>query len=152
MASGGREVEGSEKLILYSYWRSSCSARVRIALNFKGLDYEYKAVNLLKGEQSNPDFLKLNPLGYVPALVVGEVVVADSLAILMYLEEKYPQHPLLPQDLQKRTLNFQVANIVGSSIQPLQNIPVLKFINEKLGSSEVQPWAQSHIRRGFGDD
>ncbi|KAJ6711183.1 MALEYLACETOACETATE ISOMERASE [Salix purpurea] len=127
---------GESKLKLYSYWRSSCSQRVRIALNLKGLDYEYIPVNLLKGEQKNPDFLKLNPLGYVPALVDGEIVIADSFAILMYLEEKYPQHPLLPSDLQKKALNHQASNVVCSNIQPLQNIAVLSHINKGFAALE----------------
>lgn len=145
-----RERESNKnKLKLYSYWRSSCSQRVRIALNLKGLEYEYIPVNLLKGEHFSPDFLKLNPLGYVPALVDGEIVISDSFAILMYLEEKYPQHPLLPSDLQKKALNYQAANVVCSSIQPLQNLAVLKYIKEKVGPDEVIPWVQSHINKGF---
>lgn len=147
MASGTGE--DSKKLKLYSYWRSSCSCRVRIALKLKGLDYEYIAINLLKGAQKSPEFLKLNPIGYVPVLVDGDFVVADSFAILLYLEEKYPQHPLLPKDLQKRALNYQAANLVSASIQPLQNLPVLGYINEKLGPDEKIPWAQTHIRKGF---
>ncbi|CAL1361517.1 unnamed protein product [Linum trigynum] len=139
------EAEGSQ-LKLYSYWRSSCSCRVRIALNLKGIKYEYVAVNLAKGEQSNSEFLKLNPLGFVPVLVDGEVVVSDSFAILMYLEDKYPQHPLLPSDLAKRALNYQVANIVSSSIQPFQNLVVLKFVEGKI---DPQTWARHHIERGF---
>ncbi|CAK9188650.1 unnamed protein product [Ilex paraguariensis] len=148
MASGGG-VEESKKPKLYSYWRSSCSCRVRIALNLKGLDYEYKAVNLVKGEQFSPEYLKLNPIGYVPALVDGDIVVADSFAILLYLEEKYPQHPLLPQDLQKRAINYQAANIVSSSIQPLQNLAVLKYIGEKVGPDERLPWVKCCIGNGF---
>ncbi|XP_022895615.1 glutathione S-transferase 2-like [Olea europaea var. sylvestris] len=147
MASGTGEV--SKKLKLYSYWRSSCSCRVRIALKLKGLDYEYIAINLLKGDQKSPEFLKLNPLGYVPVLVDGEFVVADSFAILLYLEEKYPQHPLLPKDLQKRALNYQAANLISANIQPLQNLPVLGYIQEKLGPDEKIPWGQTHIRKGF---
>ncbi|KAL2491061.1 Glutathione S-transferase Z1 [Abeliophyllum distichum] len=141
--------EDSKKLKLYSYWRSSCSCRVRIALKLKGLDYEYIAINLLKGEQKSPEFLKLNPIGYVPVLVDGDIVVADSFAILLYLEEKYPEHSLLPKDLQKRALNYQAANLVSSSIQPLQNLPVLGYIQEKLGADEKVVWAQTHIRKGF---
>ncbi|THG03999.1 hypothetical protein TEA_007132 [Camellia sinensis var. sinensis] len=106
-SGGGVVVEPKTKLQLYSYFRSSCSQRVRIALNLKGLDYEYKAVNLLKGEQLSPEFLKLNPVGYVPVLVDEDIVLSDSFAILMYLEEKYPQHPLLPHDLQRRGINYQ---------------------------------------------
>ncbi|XP_010252224.1 PREDICTED: glutathione S-transferase 2-like isoform X2 [Nelumbo nucifera] len=137
------------KLKLYSYWRSSCSWRARIALNLKGLSYEYKAVNLLKGEQFSPEFSKLNPINYVPVLVDEDIVIADSFAILMYLDEKYPQHPLLPCDLQKKAINFQAANIVSSSIQPLQNLLVLNYIEEKLGSDEKIAWAQNQIGRGF---
>ncbi|XP_004230389.1 glutathione S-transferase zeta class isoform X2 [Solanum lycopersicum] len=128
MAGSGEE---SKKLQLYSYWRSSCAFRVRIALNLKGLDYEYKAVNLLKGEQRDPEYLKLNPLGYVPTLVDGDAVIADSFAILMYLEEKYPQRALLPQDCQKRAINYQ------------------KYIQEKIGPDETTPWVQGHITKGF---
>ncbi|KAL8541891.1 hypothetical protein ACS0TY_002947 [Phlomoides rotata] len=147
MASGG--VEESKKLKLYSYWRSSCSCRVRIALNLKKLDYEYIAVNLLKGEQKSPDYLKLNPLGFVPVLVDGDIVVSDSFAILLYLEEKYPQHPLLPQDLQKKALNYQAANVVYASIQPYQNLPIIGYIKEKLGDDEMLSWVEHRIKIGF---
>ncbi|CAN4110822.1 unnamed protein product [Withania somnifera] len=70
-------------------------------------------------------YLKLNPLGYVPMLVDGDAVIADYFAIIMYLEEKYPQRALLPQDHQKRAINYQAANIVSANIQPLQNLAVL---------------------------
>ncbi|CAD6257585.1 unnamed protein product [Miscanthus lutarioriparius] len=139
----------SPKLKLYSFWRSPCSQRVRIALNLKGLEYEYKPVNLLANEQSDPEFERLNPIKYVPALVDGDTIVADSFAILLYLEDKYPQYPLLPQDPKKRALNIQIASIVGSSIQPLQNYPVWNFIEEKLDSNEAIKWTQHHINRGF---
>ncbi|XP_009612147.1 glutathione S-transferase zeta class [Nicotiana tabacum] len=149
MAESGSSGEESKKLQLYSYWRSSCAFRVRIALNLKGVEYEYKAVNLLKGEQTNSEYLKLNPLGYVPTLVDGDAVIADSFAIIMYLEEKYPQRALLPQDLQRRAINYQAANIVAANIQPLQNLAVLKYIQEKVGPNEATPWVQNHIRKGF---
>ncbi|XP_048443327.1 glutathione S-transferase zeta class-like isoform X3 [Pyrus x bretschneideri] len=121
---------GDQQLKLYSYWRSSCAYRVRIALNLK-------------------EFRKLNPLGYVPVLVDGDTLVADSFAILMYLEEKYPQHPLLPLDLQKKAINYQAANIVSSSIQPLQNLAVLKYIEEKVSPDEKLEWVKVHIGKGF---
>ncbi|KAL3824987.1 hypothetical protein ACJIZ3_021016 [Penstemon smallii] len=147
MASGVDDE--SKKLKLYSYWRSSCSCRVRIALNLKGLDYEYIPVNLLIGEQKSPEFLKLNPLGFVPLLVDGDIVIADSYAILMYLEEKYPQHPLLPQDLQRKAVNHQAANLVSSGIQCYQNLPIIGYIKEKLGPEEMLTWLQHHIQKGF---
>ncbi|XP_070682291.1 glutathione S-transferase zeta class-like isoform X5 [Malus domestica] len=103
---------GQQQLKLYSYWMSSCSFRVRIALNLK-------------------EFRKLNPMGYVPVLVDGDTVVADSFAIILYLEEKYPQHPLLPPDLQKKAINYQ------------------KYIEEKVRPVEKLEWVQFHIGKGF---
>ncbi|GAU14759.1 hypothetical protein TSUD_204080 [Trifolium subterraneum] len=96
VGAGGEAEEhnNNNKLLLYSFWRSSCSFRVRIALNIKGLKYDYKPVNLLKEEQSHPEFLQLNPVGFVPVLVDGPV-------------DKHPQHPLLPTDIHKRAINFQ---------------------------------------------
>ncbi|KAH7862455.1 hypothetical protein Vadar_005033 [Vaccinium darrowii] len=100
-------ISSASKLVLYSNWQSSCSWRVRFALNLKGLPYEYKAVDLAKGEHLTPEFEKLNPRHFVPVLVDGDFVVSDSYAILMYLEEKYPQNALLPVDLRLRALNLQ---------------------------------------------
>ncbi|CAN1308218.1 Glutathione S-transferase zeta class [Linum perenne] len=119
------------KLILYSFWQSSCSWRVRFALKLKGIPYEYRAVDLAKGEQFSPEFERLNPLGYVPVLVDGGVVVSDSFAILMYLEGKYPENPLLPEDPQLRALNLQ------------------KYIEEKFGPEERSSWVQTHIQKGL---
>ncbi|PRQ19534.1 putative glutathione transferase [Rosa chinensis] len=138
-----------QQLKLYSCYMSSCAYRVRIALNLKGLKYEYKAVNLLKGEQFSPEFRKLNPIGHVPVLVDGDLVVSDSFAILLYLEEKYPQHPLLPKDLQRKAINFQAANIVCSSIQPLQNLAVLNYIEERVSPDAKIELAKVHIEKGF---
>ncbi|KAG9457014.1 hypothetical protein H6P81_001522 [Aristolochia fimbriata] len=142
-------MSSSSSLQLYSYFRSSCSWRVRIALNLKGLKYEYKPVNLLKGEQFSPEFLQLNPLGFVPVLVDDDQVIGDSFAILLYLEEKYPEHPLLPGDLKRKAINIQVANIVCSSIQPYHNLASVKFIEEKLSSDEKVAFVQYHIVKGF---
>ncbi|KAL4655186.1 hypothetical protein ACB092_01G432500 [Castanea dentata] len=151
MASvSGEKKESELKLKLYSYWTSSCSFRVRIALNLKGLNYEYKAVDLLKGEQLSPEFAKLNPVGYVPVLVDGDLVLSDSFAILLYLEEKYPHHhPLLPQDLHKKAVNFQAANIVSSSIQPLQNRATLKYMEAKFSPDEQLAFSKHHTEKGF---
>ncbi|KAL5665660.1 hypothetical protein ACJX0J_025768, partial [Zea mays] len=113
------------------------------------VDYEYKAVNLLKGEQSDPEFVKLNPMKFVPALVDGSSVIGDSYAITLYLEDKYPEPPLLPQDLQKKALNHQIASIVASGIQPLHNLTVLRFIDQKVGAGESVLWTQQQIERGF---
>ncbi|XVF22708.1 hypothetical protein REPUB_Repub12eG0194300 [Reevesia pubescens] len=144
--------EVSPKLVLYSYWQSSCSWRVRFALNLKGISYEYKAVDLTKGEQFTPEFEKLNPLHFVPVLVDGDIVVSDSYAILMYLEEKYPQRTLLPADPQQKALNLQVASIINSSIQPLHMMSILKSLEEKVGPQGPQErllFSQTNIEKGF---
>lgn len=134
----------SAKPVLYSAWISSCSYRVRIALNLKGVDYEYRAV-----ARTDPDYEKINPIKYVPALIDGDFIVSDSLAIILYLEDKYPQHPLLPQDLKKKALNLQIANIVCSSIQPLQCYAVIGLADGKLGSSESLQIVQHYTDKGF---
>ncbi|XP_022757099.1 glutathione S-transferase zeta class-like [Durio zibethinus] len=146
-AKDGGEV--SSKLVLYSYWQSSCSWRVRFALNLKRISYEYKAVNLPKGEQFTPEFEKLNPLHFVPVLVDGDIVVSDSYAILIYLEEKYPQRALLPADCQQKALNLQVASIISSSIQPLHMLSILKYLEEKVGPQERLLFVQTSIEKGF---
>ncbi|KAH7670815.1 Glutathione transferase protein [Dioscorea alata] len=137
------------KLKLYNYWRSSCSQRVRIVLNLKSLDYEYKAVNLMKGEHFHPEYEKLNPIHFVPTLVDGDIVVGDSLAIILYLEDKYPQHPLLPKDLKKKALNLQVASIVSSSIQPFHGVPRLSFVEAKFNDDERLKSTQHYLGKGF---
>ncbi|KQJ91858.1 glutathione S-transferase [Brachypodium distachyon] len=133
------------KPILYGSWISSCSHRVRIALNLKGLDYEYKAVNPL----TDPDYEKINPIKYIPALVDGDIVVSDSLAIILYLEDKYPQHPLLPKDLKTKALDLQIANIVSSSIQPLQGYGVIGLYDGRLSPDESLQVVQHYINKGF---
>ncbi|KAH9620872.1 hypothetical protein KSS87_022605 [Heliosperma pusillum] len=123
----------TSSLILYSHWYSSCSWRVRFALNLKGLAYQYKSVDLVNGQQFTPEFEKINPLHYVPVLVDDGVVVADSLAILMYLEDKYPQRQLLPADPRLKAISLQVASVVGSSMQPLHMGGVQVFGDGGLG-------------------
>ncbi|PWA88705.1 glutathione S-transferase [Artemisia annua] len=139
------EQESETTMKLFSHPISSCSRRVRLALHLKGLKYEL--INVTSG--GDPELLKVNPMGYVPALVDGTTVVSDSYAILLYLEEKFPQHALLPQDLIKKSINYQVASIVSSSIQPLQNMTLVNYIGELVGPDEKLPWAQYHIRKGF---
>uniref|UniRef100_A0A0E0BQE6 glutathione transferase n=1 Tax=Oryza glumipatula TaxID=40148 RepID=A0A0E0BQE6_9ORYZ len=133
-----------KKPVLYSEWMSSCSYRVRIALNLKGIDYEYRAVT-----RGDPDYGKINPIKYVPALVDGDFTVSDSLAIILYLEDKYPQHPLLPQDLKKKALNMQIANIVCSSIQPLQCYAVIGLADGKTSANESLQIVQHYTDKGF---
>ncbi|KAK9143695.1 hypothetical protein Syun_013095 [Stephania yunnanensis] len=139
------------KLVVYSFSGSSCSWRVRFALNLKGLAYEYRAVDLRKQEQLSPEFERLNPLKTVPVLMDADFVLSDSFAILMYLEDKYPKNALLPVDTRRKYLNLQVANIVTSSIQPLHMLDVLKLIEKRFGLEEKLLWTQAQhtIEKGF---
>ncbi|KAK1370530.1 hypothetical protein POM88_036622 [Heracleum sosnowskyi] len=103
------------------------------------IDYEYIAVDLSKGEQSSPEFLKLNPLSYVPVLVDEEMTRADSFAILMYLEEKYPRHPLLPKDPTKRAINYQIWSYERFDI----GLPIADPERESFPVAEY--WARSTV-------
>ncbi|KAJ2378050.1 hypothetical protein IW150_001025 [Coemansia sp. RSA 2607] len=111
--------------ILYTYFRSSCSARVRIALNFKGIEYESRAVNLLKGEQTSNDYIELNPGKLLPYLVIDGNGLSQSVAIMEYLEDAYPDKPLLPEEPSQRAHVRAIVNAISCDIQPLQNMRVL---------------------------
>ena len=138
---------------LYSYWRSSAAYRVRIGLNLKGIEHEIIPVNMLKdgGEQHSEDYRQLNPQGMVPTLVDGEHTLTQSLAILEYLEEKYPQTPLLPDDVAYRARVRQFAQIVACDIHPLNNLRVLKYIKRELQISDdvKDRWYENWIALGF---
>ncbi|RMC00651.1 hypothetical protein DUI87_23268 [Hirundo rustica rustica] len=110
------------KPILYSYFRSSCSWRVRIALALKGISYDLVPVNLIKdgGQQFSAEFKALNPMQQVPALKIHGITLSQSLAIINYLEETYPNPRLLPQDPKKRAQVRMIADHIASGIQPLQ--------------------------------
>ncbi|RCN32791.1 putative maleylacetoacetate isomerase [Ancylostoma caninum] len=127
----------NSKPVLYSYWRSSCSWRVRIALNLKKVDYEYKTINLLSKEDLNsPDFLAVNPAGKVPALVVDGVPLTESMAIMEYIDETYPGGcPILPKDPIHRAQSRAIALQIVAGIQPIQNLRVLKYLNEQTPGS-----------------
>ncbi|ORX67814.1 Maleylacetoacetate isomerase [Linderina pennispora] len=114
------------KPILYSYYRSSCSARVRIALNLKGIAYEMRPINLVKGEQQSPEYKALNPGGFVPYLIADGHGIPQSVAILEYLEEVYPETPLLPKDAHQRAQVRALMGVICADTQPLQNLKILK--------------------------
>lgn len=128
----------TERRVLHNYFRSSSSYRVRIALNLKGLPYDYVAVHLNRegGEQFRPEFKSLNPQGLVPVLCEGDIELSQSLAILEYLEEKYPDPALLPKSIEDRARVRQQALAIACEIHPLNNLRVLKFITGSLGMSE----------------
>jgi maleylacetoacetate isomerase len=138
---------------LYSYWRSTAAYRVRIALNLKGLDFEYVPVNLVKdgGEQHGSAFRAVNPQGRVPVLVDGDVTISQSLAIIEYLEEKYPAPRLLPASFPERAFARQIALAVACDIHPLNNVSVLAYLSGNLGADEAarREWYHHWVMEGF---
>ena len=123
----------STSLILYSYWRSSAAYRVRIALNLKGLDYEVRPVHLVNngGEQHADDYRSLNPQALLPTLVDGNVVLTQSLAIIEYLEETWPDPALLPPDAASRAEVRALALAVAADMAPLGNLRTLKELGTR---------------------
>ncbi len=140
----------SAKPILYNYWRSSASWRVRIVLSMKGIDYEYVPVHLLKdgGEQNKEEYKRLNPMGRVPALVIDGHTLAESVAIMEYLEETRKERPMLPSDPVKRAVVRQLVEVINSGIQPLQNISVLAKVGDEY-KQDRKEWAQTYISKGM---
>ena len=138
---------------LYSYWRSSAAYRVRIALNLKGLEYEVIPVHLLKdgGQQHQAGYRSLNPQGLIPALVDGDTSLGQSLAIMDYLETRYPEPALYPEAPGERAFVQQCALVVACDIHPLNNLRVLKYIKHtlKLDDETKNEWIHLWIKNGF---
>lgn len=149
------DVIRSGSMKLYSYFRSSASYRVRIALNLKGLPYEVVPVHLLKdgGEQLTPAFRALNPDGLVPALVEDDAshALTQSLAIIDYLEEKYPHPALLPADLTDRAWVRSIALSIACDIHPLNNLRVLRYLVQemKLTEEDKNRWYRHWCEQGL---
>jgi maleylacetoacetate isomerase len=143
----------ADPVLLYGYWRSSSSYRVRIALNLKGIAYQYKAVHLLRdgGEQKRAAYRAINPLGLVPALEHGGRVMVQSVAICEYLEEVFPVPALLPGDAAGRARVRAMVQTITSEIQPLNNLGVMGFLGAELGQdgAAIKRWYQHWVARGF---
>ncbi|WP_199033256.1 maleylacetoacetate isomerase [Ralstonia sp. ASV6] len=136
---------------LYNYFRSSASFRVRIALEVKGLPYDYAPVHLLKGEQMAPDFVKLNPDALVPVLCDGTDVLNQSLAIVEYLEETHPEPSLLPGSPSNRAHIRAIALAIACEIHPLNNPRVLKYLKNTFDVEEEarNDWYRHWVKLGF---
>lgn len=136
---------------LYSYWRSSAAYRVRIALGLKGLAYETSAIDLLKDAQNSIGFTMLNPQALVPYLIDGDVGLNQSLAIIEYLDEVYPEPSLLPGDAVARARLRAAALHIACEIHPLANLRVRNYLKGPLalGDAAVDEWGRHWIETGF---
>lgn len=138
-------------LQVYNFFRSGTSHRLRIALNLKGLEYDYVAVDLRKEAHLLPAFKQLNPQGLVPAVVDGDQVLIQSPAIIEWLEEKYPTPALLPTGTDDRARVRALAALVGCDIHPINNRRILEYLRKTLGCDEaaVNAWCGTWIQAGF---
>lgn len=137
---------------LYDYCRSSAAYRVRIALNMKGLEYEQIPVSLLEAEHRSDAHLARNPQGLIPSLEDKGSIINQSLAIIEYLEERYPDTlPLLPADPLTRARVRSLAQLIACDIHPVNNLRILKYLVAEYGISEEQKtaWYQHWIQAGF---
>ncbi len=141
------------ELTLYGYWRSSAAYRVRIALNLKGLAYRQVPVHLVKdgGQQHAPEYQALNPQQLLPLLVDGETRIAQSLAILEYLEEVFPVPTLLPADPALRAQVRSLALHIACEVHPLNNLRVLQYLSAELGVDDEakSAWYQHWLHSGL---
>lgn len=141
----------ADRTRLYDYWRSSASYRVRIALALKGIAYESRAVDLMKGEQKSKAHLERNPQGLVPALAIDGLVMTQSLAMIEYLEETRPEPALLPSDAAGRARVRAIAQVIAMEVHPVCNPSVVARVLELAGGDEAMrvAWMQDVIGRGL---
>jgi len=140
-------------LTLYDYYRSSASFRVRIALNLKGLQYDVEPIHLLNngGEQHSHEYRAINPQAFVPTLQDGNRILTQSLAIIEYLDEKYPTPPLLPKDIYFKALARSYALIIAADIHPLNNLRVSHYLKTEYNITDQQKmrWYKHWIESGL---
>jgi maleylacetoacetate isomerase len=135
---------------LHDYWRSSASYRVRIALAMKQVDYERHDVNLLKREHVSPENLAVNPQGLVPTLEIDGHVLGQSLAIIDYLDARFPSPRLIPADALARAMTLQRALVIAADIHPVDNLRVLRRLNEMgVDQAARDDWYRHWIIEGF---
>jgi len=137
---------------LYSFFNSSTSYRVRIALALKGIDYDYKGVNIRVGEQTERDYISLNPSKGVPVLVTDRgFKLTQSLAIIQYLDDNYPQTPLIPQESELKSRVIEFASCIACDIHPINNLRVLKYLTDELQVTPEQKsrWYHHWVSEGL---
>lgn len=136
---------------LYTYYQSSASYRVRIALNLKNLTPEMEYVNLAKGEQKQPSYGAVNPQGYVPAFIDKGQTLNQSLAIMEYLEESYPNPPILPKAPFARAHARALAQVIACDTSPIGNLKIRKYLEDEMSQSAdaVESWMRHWIEEGL---
>lgn len=137
----------STTIELYHYWRSSSSWRVRWAMALKGVSYKSHAINLLKGEQSEAPYLKINPSAQVPCLRVGDNGLSESMAIIEWLDESYPEPALLPKDPWRRAEIRSLSGMVYAGIQPLGNLRVTGYYATE--AEKKAEWSRHFVSEGL---
>ena len=136
---------------IFGYFRSSAAFRLRIAMNFKGLSYDYNLVNLQSGDHLSDDFKRINPQGRVPAIDIEGNILTQSLAIIEYLDEVYPAPPLLPSDPLGKAKVRGIAGLIACDIHPLNNLAVLNYLRDQLIAEEEArlAWYRHWVKEGF---
>jgi maleylacetoacetate isomerase len=139
------------RAVLYDYFRSSAAYRVRIGLNLKGVDYDSRPMNLLEGAQKSDDYRALNPQGLVPMLEIDGARLTQSLAILVYLDQRFPDPPLMPEGIVDQAHVRAMALAVACDIHPLNNLRVLKYLKGEFGHSQdqVDAWYRHWVAEGL---
>ncbi|WP_373491486.1 maleylacetoacetate isomerase [Parasphingorhabdus sp.] len=138
-------------IILYDYWRSSASYRVRIALNLKGVAYKAVNTSLLDGGQKAPEYVARNPQGFVPMLSIDGHDLTQSLAIIDYLDAKYDDPPMVSRDPVERTKTLAQALVIAADIHPVNNLRILKYLKDELRQEQesIDNWYRHWIGEGF---
>ncbi len=136
---------------MYGFFRSGTSHRTRIVLNLKQIDYELLPISLMKNEHKQASFKAINPQGFVPVLAINDQLLIQSPAIIEWLEESHPEHPLLPSDALGRAKVRALAAVVGCDIHPINNKRILDYLRQvlKLDDQQVEQWCQHWIDEGF---
>ena len=138
-------------IVLYDYWRSSACYRVRIALALKGVEYRSVPTSLIEGEHKHADYVALNPQGFVPALAIDGHVLTQSLAIIDYLDAKYPEPKMVSSEAAARSHTLAQALVIAADIHPVNNLRILQYLKNHLGHDQaaLDEWYRHWIAEGF---
>jgi maleylacetoacetate isomerase len=139
------------EITLYDYWRSSASYRVRIVLNLKRVAYRSVPTNLLEASHKSPEYVARNPQGFVPMLSIDGHDLTQSLAIIDYLDAKFPDPPMVSSDPAMRAKTLAQALVIAADIHPINNLRVLKYLGATMGQEQeaIDTWYRHWIVEGF---